>query len=291
MELLAPAKINLSLDILSRRADGYHELRMVMQSISLCDSVMLEPSVSGRTELLCDDPSVPCGGDNTVLRAAEAFFRVTGISAGNGLLFRLRKKIPPQSGLGGGSADAAAALKLLNRFSGLRLSGGELEKIGLSVGADVPFCISGGTSLAEGVGEKLRELPAMPHCCIVVCRPNRGCATKEAYEAFDAGVTAGTDFSGGVLTALSSGSLSALGRNLGNAFQRTVSLPAISEIRQELLRFGAAGSCMTGSGSAVFGLFAGEKAAAACRAALARKYPFAFLCRPLARDEIPGIRG
>ena len=184
MEILAPAKINLSLDVVGRRADGYHLLRTVMQSISLCDTVSLSASGQGKAEVFCDDKSVS-PGENTVLRAAQAFSEETGLRGNDGLRFTVRKRIPTQAGLGGGSADAAAALKLLNTFYGAGISEERLRRIGLMVGADVPFCLMGGTALAEGIGEKLQKVPSLPPCEIVVCRPKTGVCTGRAYEIFD----------------------------------------------------------------------------------------------------------
>lgn len=281
MELLAPAKINLSLDILGRRPeDGYHNLRMVMQSISLYDSVSLEPAPKAGMEVCCSEDSVPCNEKNTVVRVANAFFRETGIQH-QGLLFRIEKEIPQQAGLGGGSADAAAALKLLNEKYCTGLSLQDLQQIGLHAGADIPFCLQGGTALVEGIGEKVQPLPGMPPCQIVVCRPSAGISTKEAYEAFDRAGILASQYSEKVLDGLNHGSLKQVAANLGNAFEQ-VSLPQeIHTIEHIMLQFGAAGACMTGSGSAVFGLFRELESAKACRTSLGGKYPFAFLCRPV----------
>lgn len=155
MKDAAYAKINLSLDITGRRADGYHTLRTVMQSISLCDTVTLLEGDAGKIEVICSG-GAPCGKGNTVYRAAEEFFRRTGKKGSAS--FRIEKRIPAQAGLGGGSADAAAALRLLNRRFQTGLSAENLREIGLSAGADVPFCVEGGTALAEGIGEKLTVL-------------------------------------------------------------------------------------------------------------------------------------
>lgn len=155
MKDAAYAKINLSLDITGRRADGYHTLRTVMQSISLCDTVTLLEGNAGEIEVTCSG-GAPCGKGNTVYRAAEEFFRSTGKKGG--VSFRIEKRIPAQAGLGGGSADTAAALRLLNRRFQAGLSAENLRDIGFQAGADVPFCVEGGTALAEGIGEKLTVL-------------------------------------------------------------------------------------------------------------------------------------
>lgn len=284
---IAPAKINLSLDILSRRPDGYHELRMVMQSISLCDTISLEETETGVIEVTAENLGVTCGNDNTVFRAVEAFFLRTGFRPKNGLRFRIKKNIPLQAGLGGGSADAACTLKLLNCYAGYGLSAGELRKLGLSVGADVPFCIEGGTALAEGIGETLKEAVSLPPCHIVVCRPEIGCSTKEAYDRFDRSGSSCTDYTSGLLWAIKHKKLPEIGKALGNAFEKNCGLPSVKAIKAQMLACGAAGAVMTGSGSAVFGLFSDLPSAKTCRDELSKKYPFAFLCRPLKKEEIP----
>ncbi len=281
MELLAPAKINLSLDILGRRPDGYHDLRMVMQSISLYDRVSLESAEKAGIGVCCSEDSVPCNKTNTVVRAANAFVCATGIQP-KGLLFRIEKIIPQQAGLGGGSADAAAALKLLNGKYRTGLSLQDLQQIGLQAGADIPFCLQGGTALIEGIGEKVKPLPEMPHCKIVVCRPSVGISTKEAYEAFDHSGIHVSQYSAKIMDGLNNGSLKQVAANLGNVFELTQQVPQeIHKIEQIMLTSGASGACMTGSGSAVFGLFRELESAKACRASLGGKYPFVFLCRPV----------
>lgn len=277
----ACAKINLALDITGRREDGYHLLRTVMQSVSLCDRVALAAAERGKIEVKCDGPDVPGGPDNTVFRAAEAFFQRTGI--GGGARFQIRKQIPRQAGLGGGSADAAAALRLLDRRFGAGLSARELREIGLKVGADVPFCVEGGTALAGGIGEELEPLPALPPCAIVICKPGRGVSTREAYEAFDHSGQSGSFFADSAAEALHSGSLSAVAGSLGNAFEAACPVPEVRRIEEAMLSRGALGACMTGSGSAVFGLFASENSAARCGDALREEFPECFLCRPVSR--------
>ena len=167
MKLSACAKVNLSLDVLGRREDGYHELSMVMLAVTLADGLELslaEPGVA----LSCTDPSVPCGEKNTVFRAASLFLERAGLAETTGARIHLKKTIPSQAGLGGGSADAAAVLRGLNLLTGDPLSEEELFSIGLRVGADVPFCLAGGIRLARGVGDLLSSAPHAPPCHIVV---------------------------------------------------------------------------------------------------------------------------
>ncbi len=282
MKILAPAKINLSLDIVGRRPDGYHDLDMVMQSVSLYDAVSVEKVPTGSVKLTCSEKDVPCGDGNTVLRAAKVFFETTGVQRETGLLFRIEKHIPRQAGLGGGSADAAAALRLLDQMYRTALDEDRLEEIGLSVGADVPFCVAGGTARVQGIGEIVRQVSPMAMCDIVVCRPDIGIATREAYATFDSKQdTAAEMHTGPVLCALEKKNLRVLGSALGNAFEDAGAFPEISEIKTEMMRCGAAGACMTGSGSAVFGLFENTEQAESCRKNLLKRYSAVFLCRPV----------
>ena len=281
MKLAAYAKVNLSLDIVGRRADGYHLLRMVMQSVSLHDTVSLSDAEPGSLAVRCSRPDVPCGSGNTVIRAAKAFFRAAGIVPKQGLLFQIDKTIPSEAGLGGGSADAAAALKLLNRRFGTGLPEEELCRIGFQVGADVPFCMMGGTALVQGAGELLQSVVPLPHCWMVICRPASGCGTGEAYASFDASGLSARMYTDGLLEAIRAGDLNEIGRHIGNSFEVSCALRAVADIRDAMLCGGSLGACMTGSGSAVFGIFSDGKKAAGCCRQLSARYPFAVLCEPV----------
>ena len=286
MEILAPAKINLSLDIVGRRPDGYHLLDMVMQSVSLYDKVCLEETDSDCIEVRCSESDVPCGKENTVFRAADAFFQGTNVHRQSGLLFTIQKNIPRQAGLGGGSADAAAALKLLNRFYHTSLSGKRMREIALFAGADVPFCVEGGTAHVTGIGESVSEINPMMACNIVICRPDIGVSTKEAYGLFDRGKSSVTAYTSGLLKAIATQRLDEIGHTLGNAFEATAVPPQIPEIEAEMIRSGSEGSCMSGSGSAVFGLFGKEENARRCCDLLQERYSNVFLCRPVAKQSV-----
>jgi 4-diphosphocytidyl-2-C-methyl-D-erythritol kinase len=289
MKLSAPAKINLALDIVGRRPDGYHTLDMVMQSVSLADTVSLERTETDSIELQCGEKDVPCGPENTVLRAANAFFHATKVERSCGLLFCIEKRIPRQAGLGGGSADAAAAILLLNDAYRTGLSLEKLMKIGLSAGADVPFCIAGGTARVRGIGEIIEPIAVTAEYKIVICRPDVGISTKEAYDAFDRKkVSSGDRHTDQVLRALKSGRLKELGSALGNAFEDADVPREIIEIEKEMLRQGAAGACMTGSGSAVFGLFEGKPEAERCCEVLRKRYAAVFLCHPISQRSVSG---
>ena len=285
MKLLAPAKINLALDIVGRRPDGYHNLDMVMQSVSLYDVVSVEKVPTGSVKLTCSESVVPCGDENTVLRATKAFFEMTGVRRKTGLLFKIEKHIPSQAGLGGGSADAAAALSLLDQMYRTELSEDQLKEIALSVGADVPFCVAGGTARVQGIGEIVTPVSPMLMCNIVICRPDTGIATREAYTEFDRKQrNTGRLYTSSVLCALERKNLRALGFALGNAFEDVGVPTEIPEIEKEMMRCGAAGARMTGSGSAVFGLFESTEQAELCRKNLLKQYSAVFLCRPVRRQ-------
>ena len=277
----AYAKITLTLDVTGKRNDGYHLLRMVMQSVSLCDRVSLEDTDSGDIRVRCDNDELSCGPDNTVFRAAQEFFAAAKLPIREGILFSISKRIPWQAGLGGGSADAAAALKLLNRRFQTGFSTEQLCEIGLRVGADVPFCVLGGTALAEGIGEKLRALPPLPDCFLVICKPEAGINTKEAYARLDSLNGTISDDTGPMLDALQKGDIRAVAAQVGNAFEKAVPLEAGNQIKSTMRSVGALGACMSGSGSAFYGVFQDEETAADCADTLSATYRQLYLCRPV----------
>ncbi len=274
----AYAKLNLSLDILGQRSDGYHDLRMVMQSVSLHDTVTLIPREAGVT-LLCDDPGIPSGKGNIAYRAAEAFLHAAG-DRSSGVEIHIEKRIPSQAGMAGGSSDAAAVLRGLNQLYKAPLTVAELCHIGSKIGADVPYCVVGGSQLAEGTGERLSPLPDMPGCSIVVCKPAIGVGTAEAFRRADQRPSPPRGYTGGVIDALKRSDLPALGRALGNDFEDILPIAAVSHLKELLRKAGALGAAMTGSGSAVFALFATGTQAAAARELLPKDL-FACVCRPV----------
>lgn len=274
----ARAKINLTLDILSKRPDGYHEIETVMHSVSLEDEVTGCETGGGGIRVLCDDLRLPQGGD-IVYRAAARFFEYTGIN-NTGISFEIKKKIPLGAGLAGGSADAAAALVILDRLFSSSLSKDELIRIASGVGADVPFCLTGGCMAAAGVGDRLKKAPPLPECSIVIAKPPESVSTTWAYGAFDRAGKYGSFASGAVLKALVGRDLTAVSKSLHNAFEDVVGLDSVAVIKKTMLASGAAGASMTGSGSAVFGLFFDADTAEDCRDELLIKYKEVFVCRP-----------
>ena len=274
----AYAKINLTLEITGRRPDGFHLLETVMQQISLCDTVCAQKAPRG-VRVLCSDPSLS-GEKNIVWRAAQLFFEKMQIAGG--VSVSIRKEIPAQAGLGGGSADAAAALLAFNELYDTNLSEEALCAIAAKLGADVPFCVTGGTKLGAGIGEILSPLPPLPPCGIVVAKPHFSVSTAQAYREIDRKPFAQAASAIKMQEALTGGSLKNIAEALYNDFELASEHPEIAQIKEEMRSFGALGAQMTGSGSAVYGLFEkDDPAAEACRAALAQKYGTAFLCEPM----------
>ena len=254
----APAKLNLFLDITGRRSDGYHFVDMVMQSVSLYDDVTV--SIDEGTESIkieCSDPAIPCDETNTAYKAVKLFYEAIGQSV-PAVRVNILKRIPSQAGMAGGSSDAAAVLKALNLLTKASLSDEELEKIAASIGADVPFCIKGGTVRATGIGTDLEELPPMPDCVFVIVKPEINISTGMAYRRSDeAGYGSPADISP-VLDGLRSGDAGMVAKGLYNKFEDVLELPEVVSIKEQLISYGALGAAMTGSGSAVFGIFSAD---------------------------------
>jgi 4-diphosphocytidyl-2-C-methyl-D-erythritol kinase len=287
------AKLNLSLDITGRRRDGYHLLSMVNVSISLQDMLSFDRMPDGGLQVRCvpdadapQMPPVPDGKENLVYRAAETFFSLTGETDRN-VCMTVHKKIPSQAGLAGGSSDAAAALRGLCRLYGCAVSPKALCRMAETIGADVPFCVQGGTVLVKGIGEILTPLAPIPACWFVVCKPPIHVRTAEAYHQLDAAQEVIPQFTPGVLKALQQKSLPMLGCAFGNAFAVALPLPEVKAIQKRMLQAGALGACMTGSGSAVFGLFDEKKAAETVYEKLRKEYPCTYLCQPTEAIQLP----
>ncbi len=276
--LKAYAKINLTLDIIGKMPNGYHELKSVMQSVSLCD--ILSAELTERGVMLCSDRGdIPTDGRNLVVKAAKCFFEHHGITGG--VSFDLEKHIPSQAGMGGGSADCAAALVALDMLFETHTPVDELLNMGASLGADVPFCLVGGTKICGGVGEQLAEITSLPDCFIVVCKPDVSVSTPEAYAAFDRlKDTKHSDFSG-VVNAFEGRSIADIGGIMFNSFEQ-INLPEeIFAAKGRLLGLGAVSSLMTGSGSAVYGIFYDKKTAENARDVLNSDYGFCEIVKPV----------
>ncbi|HBD85973.1 MAG TPA: 4-(cytidine 5'-diphospho)-2-C-methyl-D-erythritol kinase [Clostridiales bacterium] len=275
----AYAKLNLSLDVLGKRPDGFHDLRMVMQSAALCDDVHVTLT-NGGFSAETDRDYIPCDDRNSALKAAKAFFAAAGIRDG-GAAIRIKKRIPVCAGLGGGSSDAAAVLRALNRLTGAGLSARQLEAVAEGVGSDVPFCVSGGTALAQGRGERITPLPPLPACAVVICMPNFTASTPELFSRIGSRASRCRPDTDGMVKAIEAGDLAGVARRMYNVFEDVLGRRAadVRGMKNRLLDSGALGAVMSGTGSAVFGLFETDSAAAKARDALAEGCREVFLTR------------
>ncbi len=279
----APAKINLTLDIVGKRADGYHDVAMVMQTVSLYDTVTVETigEKGEGIEVSCPAyPDVPTDDSNIVCKAAKAFFTATGI-APKPLKNTIDKVIPTQAGLAGGSSDGAAVVLALNQLFDAHLKMEEMADICARFGSDVPFCLLGGTMLATGTGTTLKKLRALPDCYIVICKPDVSVSTAAAYAACDARQPKGFLYTDELIKRLYSRDIRGLSTCLYNEFEQVMELPEINEIKKLMLSAKALGSSMSGSGSATYAIFLNKKKAEKCVDILKEKYNKVFLTEPL----------
>ena len=277
MRVEARAKINWTLDITGQRADGYHLMDMLMQPVTLSDTVTL--SVSDAVTLTTGgEPPIPADEHNLAYRAAMALKEATGHPGGAAI--HVEKRIPAGAGMGGGSADAAAVLAGLNRLWQLGLSQMELERVGLSLGADVPFCLRGGLTRTTGIGEAMENLPCGRTYELVILQPCEGLSTGAVFRAYHETLPRRPD-TDKAQAALAAGDLSLLAHSIGNVLQPVSEAmrPAIGEAVKALRDGGAVVALMTGSGSAVFGVFENEKTADAARATLRQRWDRVWRCR------------
>ena len=258
----ANAKINLSLDIVSKREDGYHDVCMIMQEVDFGDEVELDIGSNGNITVSCDKDLLLNPNDNLAYRAAKIFYEKSGISGGCDI--KIKKHIPACAGLGGGSSDAAAVLKMLNSYYDNYFSTDELLKIGLSLGADVPFCIIGGTALAEGIGEILTPIDGMSEKWIAILKPDADISTALAYSKADSVPFSHPDVKAAV-SEITGGKLESAYPLFGNVFEAVAAsdFPEVKQMRDYMYAKGAEFAMMSGSGSAVFGIFDSEKKAKA----------------------------
>ncbi|MCD7859794.1 MAG: 4-(cytidine 5'-diphospho)-2-C-methyl-D-erythritol kinase [Firmicutes bacterium] len=253
--LLEPAfaKVNLTLDVLGRRPDGYHDLRSVFQTVSVRDDLALDIGTGKPWRLQCSKEGIPCDERNLAWKAAKLFCELAKVEP-EGLEIRITKRIPSEAGLGGGSADAAAVLRALNRHYGSPFSVGALAEIGAQVGSDVPFCVLGGTAMVEGRGERLRPLPPIPECFFVICKPDFSSSTPELYRQLDAQPIACRPDHRAMEAAILAGDLAAITRSVRNVFDDVVSAahPEVGGIKSVFRTYGGMCAELTGSGSAIF---------------------------------------
>ena len=305
LQQFACGKLNLTLDILGKRPDGYHELEMVMCSVSLSDGLTVTLGTGRPWAVNCDRPGIPAGPDNLCWKAAAAYCEAAGVDP-EGLSIQIEKKIPAQAGMAGGSSDAAAVLRALNRHYG-RFSEEGLRALGLKVGSDVPYCLFGGAALAKGRGEDLTRLPALPgELWFVLAKPEFSVSTPALFREIDAcrdgtppsaelGKTApvsadkqGLSLQPGphaaaMISAIEAQDRNAIGRNLQNDFEPLVAarFPIVERLRRVMLAHEAVGARLTGTGSVVFGLFCSKFKAAAAALELRELCPEVFLATPV----------
>lgn len=283
----AYAKLNISLDVISRREDGYHDMCMVMQTVSLCDDISVSLRNDSIVSISTNLHYLPCDDRNIAAKAAKAFLSKTGNTV-NGVDIKIVKRIPVCAGMGGGSSDGAAVLRALNNLTGKPFNRTELEELGNTLGADIPFCVSGGTSLAEGKGEILTDLPSFPNCHIVIVKPRFSISTPELFAKIDLYTVKYHPDTQGIITAINNGNLKGVCQRMYNVFENV--LPSkpndIPLIKNTLLDLGAMGTLMTGTGSAVFGIFENAHDAKNAQTYLARQYVDVFLAEPKCRLDI-----
>ncbi len=278
----AYAKLNISLDVSKAREDGYHDMVMVMQTVSLCDELSITLDQTGVVRAEADLRYIPRDDRNLAVKAAKLYFAKTG-REGTGAVIRMKKRIPVGAGMAGGSSDAAAVIRALSRNFGQELKKDEMMALAEQTGSDVAFCVLGGTALAEGRGEILTPLRDMPDCTIVICKPDYSISTPELFRAIDREKLRVHPDTAGILEAIREGNLAQICRRMYNVFEDVPDrrMKIIGGIKTRLINKGAEGAVMTGTGSAVFGIFTDENTAKKACSAMAKEVPFTCLAKPI----------
>lgn len=254
VKVKAYAKINLMLDIVATRTDGYHDLFMIMQSIGLYDTITVTQTKTKMITISCNIDDIPLDEKNIAYKAADAFFKATKIK-NKGINIDILKKIPHAAGMAGGSADGAGVLVALNELTGAQLTDDELCDIGVKIGADVPFCIKGGTLLAQGIGDVLNKVKPLRKCYILIAKPDVGVNTGKAYKQFDECGKVHTPDKFGMLCAMQSRDLADIASRMENVFEQFIDVPNKVDMKSIMRDNNALGVCMSGSGPTVFGIF------------------------------------
>ena len=276
------AKLNLTLDVLGKRDDGYHDLQSVMQTVSVRDDIEIDVGTGKPWVLKCDMEGIPTDERNLAWKAARLYLDTIGKDP-NGLEIRITKRIPTEAGMGGGSADAAAVLRALNRHYGYPMSIAALAELGSFIGSDVPFCTLCGTAMVEGRGEKIRKLPDMPDCFFVICKPDFSSSTPELYKKLDETVIGKRPDNRAMESALLAGDLSKVCENIHNVFDPVVTEDhlELNYIKSLCYNYGAIAYQMTGSGSAVFAIVSEFEIAAVICNMLKGNYPKVYIAKPV----------
>lgn len=275
----APAKVNLMLDILARLENGYHSLFMIMQSVDLCDIVTVSKNDSKTILITTDSNDIPCNNDNIAYKACESFFEFTGMK-NTGTVVHIEKKIPFSAGLAGGSADAAATIVALDKIHKTSLTDMQKCQIGEKVGADVPFCIVGGTCLSQDIGQVLSPLPPLSPCYFVLVKPKQSISTKSAYEQFDAESVRHLD-KYNMLHYASKGDFEKICKFSGNVFEQFIEVHERVEIKRIMRECGAICALMSGSGPTIYGIFEKKIDAENCMKKCKTMIDEVFICKPV----------
>ena len=275
---IAFGKLNLTLDIVGRTAEGYHELETVMQSVSLFDSLDIQINNTDEHKIICGKAGFPCDSSNLIWKAADAFEKFTGLKTG-GVTVSVDKRLPSMAGMAGGSADCAAMLCALDAMFDTHLKRSQLCEIGVTLGADVPFCIAGGTQLCKGVGEIMTPL-WQPRCAFVVVKPDVSISTPEAFRKYDSLQKVPHCNTQAFIHQLKKNSIAAMCAEMFNALEFAAQEKQIQQAKNDLLGAGALGSLMTGSGSAVFGVFEDPNKAQTALEKIKKDYAQAWICEP-----------
>jgi len=278
----AYAKINLTLDVLGKREDGYHDLQSVMQTLSIQDDVEIDLGTGKPWCMSCSVEGIPCNEKNLAWKAAQVFFDAAKKDP-DGLEIRITKRIPMEAGMGGGSADAAAVLRALNDHYGKPFSIGTLAELGALVGSDVPFCVIGGTAMVEGRGERVRKLPDMPDCVFVVCKPEFSVSTPALYKKIDEVAIPMHPDNQAMESALMAGDLAKVCENVYNVFDPVVTADhlELNYIKSICNSYGAMAYQMTGSGSAVFAIVPEFEYAAVICNMLKENFSNVYIAKPI----------
>ncbi|MEG1003620.1 4-(cytidine 5'-diphospho)-2-C-methyl-D-erythritol kinase [Clostridium sp.] len=278
MKIKAYAKINIALDVIGKREDGYHLLRMIMQGIDLYDEITIEKIEKGIT-ISCNKPYVPKDERNLAYKAAKLFMDKFNIKSG--VSIDINKNIPVSAGLAGGSTDCAAVLKLMNKMFNKNLSDKELMELGVKLGADVPYCINGGTALCEGVGEVITQLKPFKDKILVLVKPPFGVSTKGVYQEFDLSKVVFHPNVEGLMKNMANDNIGYVSKNMKNLLENVTLLKykEIIGIKQAMMEYGALGSMMSGSGPTVFAFFEDMVKAQKCYEVMKKKYKDVFITR------------
>lgn len=293
IEKRAYAKINLFLDIENLRNDGYHNIKSIMQTVDWFDVIQVEKSISDNIKITCDNKKIPTDSSNIVFRVARAFLNELNVN--EGINIRIQKNIPMSAGLAGGSADGAATLEALNELYGFPFNTEQLVSIGKNIGADIPFCILGGTKMISGIGEIMEECSQMPDCFIVCAKmTENGVSTPQAYKELDniycdfVGYKYSADKLKKILNAMSENNISDMCRNMFNIFEEAIAVEhsSVNQIKNIMKKSGAVHAMMSGSGPSVFGIFTNKDQADAVCDELIKKGAKAKVCIPINKREL-----